>query len=452
MRRLAIYALGLLIACSGVPLVAAEKSSPEAPSGWSTISPRAEIAPQFSFDPQGGIDRQGALVIAHDNREGLDGAWVKTFQVSGGQHYKFSVQRRLENVAVPRQSTIVRILWQDDKGRPVNADEPALTKFRHGSTYRVEPDLPFDQQTSPSGWSEVSGIYLAPQQATQALVELHLRWAPGGRAQWSQVSLTPSAAPTGRKVRLAAVHFAPKGGKSPAENCRMFAPFIAEAAQKKADLVVLPETLTLTGNGYYTAEKIPEAAEPIPGPATDYFGQLAKEHNLYIVAGLVERADHLCYNVAVLIGPDGKVVGKYRKVTLPRGEVLYGIAPGNEYPVFDTRFGKVGMMVCYDGFFPEVARRLSNNGAEIIAFPVAGCNPQLARARAIENHVYIVSSTYTDISANWMLTAVFDHEGEALAVAERWGSVIVAEVDLDRRTRWPSLGDFRGEMNRARPE
>ena len=137
--------------------------------------------------------------------------------------------------------------------------------------------------------------------------------------------------------------------------------------------------------------------------------------------GLLERDGHLVYNVAVLIGPDGKVVGKYRKVCLPRGEVEGGIAPGSEYPVFDTRFGKVGLMVCYDGFFPEVARELTNRGAEVIAWPVWGCNPMLARARACENHVYLVSSTYEDVSRNWMISAVFDHTGEPIAQAKRVG-------------------------------
>ena len=85
----------------------------------------------------------------------------------------------------------------------------------------------------------------------------------------------------------------------------------------------------------------------------------------------------------MLIGPDGNVVGKYRKVCLPRGEVEGGIAPGSEYPVFDTRFGKVGMMVCYDGFFPEVARELTNRGAEVIAWPVWGCNPQPGRGPGV---------------------------------------------------------------------
>jgi predicted amidohydrolase len=439
------FLLILLFAFSAASRTAVAADS--LPGGWEAMSPRDEIRPAFSFEPSGGAKHAGSFIITHDRREGLDGWIQKSFPVIGGEFCHVSALRRTHDVAVPRHSALVRVLWRDDAGRPVRADAPTGTESGGRPLFSAEPEHPLDGTTDAQGWTTVSGVYRAPAKATHAIVELHLQHAPNGRAEWSDVIFEKTAQPPARRVRLATVHYLPNG-KSPRENCEQFAPHIAEAARQRADLVVLGETVPTAS----LKSNVVQFAESVPGPSTEYFGALAAKHSLHIAFSLYERDGHLVYNTAVLLGPDGKLIGKYRKVCLPHGEVEKGIAPGHDYPVFDTAIGKVGLMVCYDGFFPEVARELGNRGAEVIAWPVWGCDPLLARARACENHVYLVSSTFTPAENDWMISAVFDRAGTPIAKASKWGTIAVAEVDLAQPFVGPyNLGDFRAMVQRHRP-
>lgn len=450
--RFAVFVAFAVMSCACIQVRAEEastsaKSVESFPGNWQPMAQRDETRPRFSYDPKGGPDGSGAFVISTSASVGENGWFQKSYPVTGGKFVRFEAVRKVDHVAAPFRSAVVRIVWQDAMGKSVLSDVPANREAANASIPLAEPEHPLDTGTTTNGWTTVSGIYRVPTRATQAVVELHLQWAPQAVCQWSNVILEETSAPAPRKVRLATIHFVPSG-KSPESNCEEYAPLIAQAARERADLVVLGETVP-----YVRVSKKPhELAESIPGPSTNYFGGLAKQHQLHIVLSLYERDEHVVYNTAVLLGPDGSLIGRYRKVCLPHSEIDAGVTPGNDYPVFQTKFGKVGMMVCYDGFFPEVARELTNRGAEVIAWPVWGCNPLLGRSRACENHVYIVSSTYTDSKSNWMISGVFDHAGDVIAKADKWGDIAIAEVDLNERYFWRNnLGDFHAMAQRHRP-
>jgi predicted amidohydrolase len=312
------------------------------------------------------------------------------------------------------------VVWFDSKGKQVEqAEFPFLAPGVDGE-----------------GWGRVTGTYRVPERASAAQMELRLRWAARGEVVWRDARLVETAAPMPRKVKFASVNHRPRGTKTAAENLEQFGRMIDEAGAAGADVICLPEGVTLCGTKLTYAA----VAEPVPGPSTKFLGERAARQKAYVVAGIYEREGKTIYNTSVLVGRDGQLVGKYRKVCLPREEIDGGITPGTEYPVFDTDFGRVGMMICWDVSYPEVARELSARGAEVILMPIWGGNETLARARAIENQVYVVASGYD------FRTAIYDRAGEAVAKAGDRSEVIYAGVDLNERTLWPWLGDWRARI------
>jgi predicted amidohydrolase len=163
---------------------------------------------------------------------------------------------------------------------------------------------------------------------------------------------------------------------------------------------------------------------------------------VYLVAGLIERDAHAAYNTSVLIDRHGNVAGKYRKVYLPREEIEGGLTPGSGCPVFDTDFGKIGMMVCWDAEYTDAARALAVQGAEIILVPVAGGYLTLLRARALENHLYVVSSGF-DVES-----AIIDPTGEVLFATKDSGVSKVMAINLADRFTDAWLGDMRARFHK----
>jgi len=169
---------------------------------------------------------------------------------------------------------------------------------------------------------------------------------------------------------------------------------IERASALLSNFILLPEFQF--GEAFTKNKALKTLAETVPGPITDIFANIAREYRNYIVGTLLENEDGQFYKTAFLIGPEG-YMGKYRKMHLWEEERSY-LQPGNlGYPIFKTNFGNIGMMIGYDGFFPEVARVMNLHGADLIAWPALWDREAyptiLCPARSVDNRVFIAAAT-----------------------------------------------------------
>jgi predicted amidohydrolase len=392
---------------------------------WTFKSQRPEIFPKHWVEQDFQSQGKPGLALSGNDKEHANGCWTKTLPVVAGKSYKFSINYLANHVEEPNRSVLARVLWQDENGKRVGRAEYPRTLFKKNA----------------QSLSTIEQVYIAPEKSAQAQLELVYRWDADGSVYFINPVLKETSNLAPRLVNIASIHYRPRNSKGTQDNLNKFAAFVDEAGKKGADIVCLPEGITLAGTG----KKYLEVSEPVPGPSTEFLGKVAKKNNLYIVAGIYEIEGEIVYNTSVLLGRDGSLVGKYRKVCLPREEIQGGITPGKEFPVFDTDFGRIGMMICWDVFFPEPARALALKGAEIIFMPIWGGNLNLAKARAIENQIYLVSSTYG------MKTGVFDLEGELIVEGTEDLPVAMVTVDLNQQKLWPWLGDLKNRIPRELP-
>ena len=253
---------------------------------------------------------------------------------------------------------------------------------------------------------------------------------------------------------------------------------VAEAAAGGARLVLLQE---LHNGPYFCQHQNTDEfdrAEPIPGPSTERLSRLAKQHGVVLVASLFERrAPGLAHNTAVVFDADGSFCGKYRKMHIPDdpgfNEKFY-FTPGDlGFTPIDTSVGRLGVLVCWDQWYPEAARLMALAGADLLLYPTAiGWDPRDTdaekerqrmawilshRGHAVANGLPVLTCNRTGFEASpiggpgiqfWGSSAVFGPQGEVLAEASRDAAeVLFCEVDLARgeavRRIWPFLRDRR---------
>ena len=200
---------------------------------------------------------------------------------------------------------------------------------------------------------------------------------------------------TPETYRVAAVQMDPKLGENAANLATMIAR-LREAASQGAKLVVFPEC-SLSGYGFGSKEEAMGFSEPIPGPSTREMTKVCKDLDVYTVYGLLERDGERLFNVCVLVGPEG-LIGSYRKIHLPWLGVDRFADPGDRpFAVHDAGGVKIGMHICYDGAFPECARVMTLQGADLLVLPTnwpthsETTAEHIIPARAIENVVYALA-------------------------------------------------------------
>lgn len=247
-----------------------------------------------------------------------------------------------------------------------------------------------------------------------------------------------------------------------AENLKKMEKTLTEAKMQSADIVIFPE-LSLTG--YVVRDQIYELAETVPGPSTSILATIAKKTRMHIVFGMPElsnRTQATIHNTAVLVGPQG-FIGKYRKMYLPTHSVFEEkryFRPGYEAAVFNTKLGKIGLIICYDIFFPEVTRLTRLKGAQLIV--CISASPGVRRAffetltvaRALENTAFLAYVNLVGIEDGlqfWGGSRLVGPQGKILVKAKYdeedlvTGNIDYADI-TPVETFVPTLRDLRPEL------
>lgn len=378
----------------------------QAPGSWEPWSARPELMPKCKeHQPCWSVESTGALSC----HGGWDLHWN---HVDPGRWYQADVACRAFDVAHLHDSVHAELIWwrADDR----RAD------WAHVQFTRTDDDIiEFVHQCQ------------APRDAVRATLRVMLRWTDRGRVVWCDPRLEPVAKPKERKLKIA-IATGRFPGTSVAANLRFAIELIDQAAKAGARVVCLPECITSWGG-----KELPNAgARPIPGDETKELCRVAASRKIDIVCSMNELNGDLIHNTGIYIDADHGIVGKYRKVHLAVGERWRGITPGDDFPVWDTSYGKAGMLICYDNVMPEGHRILAQRGAEVLFLPIMG-DPRAVGDHAEDNWRRIMQVRAMDNSV-WLIVCrnrgewglVIRPDGEIAAELTQSNGVAITEVDL----------------------
>lgn len=393
---------------------------PDSASAWRAWSPRPELAPRQT------VESGGRLAI-HASAFPQYGMWHTVVKgIRPGAYYRFDALHQAERVEDENVSVAAMLSWCAN-----DCTEDALQRD-YADNVAVE-----------GAWRRTFRTLRSPDGARAVKIELVLRWTAGGSVVWKDVSLVETAPPKPRLVRVAATHITPGVPSSIEANLKLMGEMLDRAGREKADVVCLSENVV--GRGVNLPA--PERAKAVAAPTLKLLAEKARQYRMYVLTTFEEFSEGAVYNTAFFFDREGRLAAKYRKIHLPLAEAEMGYTPGGEYKVVDTDFGRVGLLICWDNWFPETARILRMKGAELLLQPLAGDVEAhwdaVTKARAMENGVYLVASGLVPASAS----RIVDPAGEVLAEVSGDFSLAVREIDLNKefRTPWLSIGPGLGE-------
>ena len=329
------------------------------PQDWELISSRTALAPEFML-----VEKQGTRFLQATGKGNPDcvGYITKKVEITLGKTYLFSVKFQYSDDLNPQQN----LLFQCFHGR----SRDGIFNFERLENNWASGEAKIFYPGQGKDFAELRILYRLSTHAKVWVKEISLVETEAIRENWVTVACTQ--------------------GKTDLSDCEKV---LDLAGKSGVDLVLLPE--------YMQGDKVKEA---LKGTSFELMSKKARQYNMYVAGGIIRKDDKKdrVYNTALLFGRQGEFIGMYDKIHPYSPEVNEkGFTPGDNVPVFNTDFGKIGIMICYDSWFGDVIQLLALKGAEVVLFPNAGYYRSLMPARAADNGVRVVSSTLNNEYGIW---------------------------------------------------
>ena len=401
------------------------------PDNWTAVTPEWAVPPELTRENDQGLG------IKLTSKNSL-GTWTGTVAVRPGTGCHITAEAETvlaDSPSLPGNDCMIILSWLvPDKKNPCQRDY-----------------VDFSDETSPADSRKTvrrfAQTFTVPENSNAVKIECFFKWRIG-RAVFRNVQVTSVPVPPPRKVRIVAANPHPSRPCTIAGNLNAMEETLKNIFRTvdKPDLILFAECFTDSG----VNEPLDAKAESLPdGPTFRLLSRYARQYHVWMAGNIHEVTPEKVYhNTAFLVDRNGQLAGRYRKVHLTSSEFQKGVIPGEDLPVFQTDFGKVGFVICWDNWFSETAKILRLKGAELLLFPLAGDAKEshwgkIWSARAIDSSLPMIVVT----QQSHLPSVIVDRDGEWLAETKEKNGFAWKELDLNERKRsfWLSVGPAMGD-------